>query len=80
VAVNHECHGDWIPSMKMYRCLYDGRFVDSQKKPVVCPNCNRGTFPTTVKGRPKLRTVVMQQIKLRKTYQTYQIEFKPTEK
>jgi hypothetical protein len=66
--------------MRLYRCLYDGKFVpDLDKKPSVCPNCNRNTLPTTVR-RPKRRALVFQQVKIKDTYFTYEIEGNPSTK
>jgi len=78
--MNRECHGDWIPSMKMYRCLYDGKFVVTDKKPAVCSNCNRNALPSTVR-RPKVRTLVMRQVRIKigreYRYFTYEVEGNP---
>lgn len=79
--MNRHCHGDWIPSMGLYRCpLVPGTFVPNlRKKPTVCPNCARETLPTTVR-RPKLRALIFTQVKIRDTYFTYEIEGFPAKK
>jgi hypothetical protein len=77
--MNRTCNGNYIPSINMYRCLYDGTMVEAEAKPTVCTHCKRDAFPTTVR-RPKLRTVILKQVRVGDQYHTYEIEGFPTKK
>lgn len=71
--MNRDCHGDWVPKLGLYRCFLNGKFIpDLAKKPTVCPNCHRAVWAIT-RRRPKLRSLLMMQIKLGDTYHTYEI-------
>ena len=78
--MNHDCNGDWVPSIEMYRCFLDGMMVDTKTKPTVCPNCRRPVVATTHR-RPKLRSLTMKQVRLKicgdSSYFTYEIGGKP---
>ena len=40
--MNHNCHGDYIEDMKLYRCLRDSSFFAGLDRcPDICPNCQR---------------------------------------
>lgn len=78
---NRECHGDWVPSIGMYRCFLDSTMVPVGEKPTICPNCRRNALPVT-RRRPRLRTLTLKQVRLRiggnDSYFTYEIHGKPT--
>jgi hypothetical protein len=77
--MNRTCNGDYIPSIGMYRCLYDGTMVEVLVKPSHCAHCRRAALPSTVR-RPKLRTVVLKQVRVGDQYHTYEIDGFPTKK
>ena len=56
--MNHDCHGDYIEDMKLYRCFVDSRFFDGlDKPPEVCPGCGRAVVEKFHKTVPNYTRV-----------------------
>jgi hypothetical protein len=45
--MNHNCHGDWWPHLKVYRCLADSTLIRIDTIPDVCQACGRKVSPST---------------------------------
>ena len=43
--MNHNCHGDWWPRLKVYRCLADSTMIHTEQPPTTCPACGREVEP-----------------------------------
>jgi len=43
--MNRDCHGDYIPALKLYRCLMDSTFIDATTEPTLCTHCGRKAIP-----------------------------------
>lgn len=39
--MNHKCHGDYVKSIRLYRCLMDGTILKDIEQPETCPHCKR---------------------------------------
>ncbi len=55
--MNHSCHGDYWPTLGIYRCLADGTMLNCVPLPYECPNCGRKVEAVVVEGDPRTRTI-----------------------
>ena len=39
--MNHDCNGDYLPTLGLWRCLRDGDVALVDAMPTVCPLCGR---------------------------------------
>ena len=73
--MNHDCHGDYVPALGMYRCLADSTILREVKvQPETCPNCHRRAVPVIHKGYPQRRTVMERQINIGGNYLYYEVK------
>lgn len=61
--MNSNCHGHWIPRLRVYRCFKDGKIVSLSGKPSKCPNCERLVVCKTLK-KPTLRVLAVSQVQV----------------
>lgn len=59
--MNHDCQGDWVPSIYRYRCLLDGSWIAVGECPKVCPNCKRKVDALVIEN-PQTRTVTTYEV------------------
>jgi len=62
--MNRDCHGTWMRKIGVYRCLYDGAFVEAKAKPETCPHCNRPADPVVTSRLPRYRVDTVASIRV----------------
>lgn len=55
--MNHNCHGDYSPEHRVYRCLAGSDILADTDLPTVCPFCDRNVSAVIHKNARRFKRV-----------------------